>query len=342
MSEPASQEISLVAVGDIHIQRDDAPSILAKIEKFTREADFAFANLEMTLTGRGTLQGSATHRGKPPVAVALKQAGFNAVSLANNHTMRFGTEGLADTIEIVERAGIAHAGGGANIAEAHKPAILERKGTRVALLSYSSVFPPNAAATRDSSGIAVVKVVTSYAPHPRVFEVPGSPATVVTIPDRGDVQAFAQDIKDARAQADIVVVALHWGMSGGYADYVPYQFEMGHFAVDSGADLVVGAHPHEALGIESYKGKAIFYSMGNFAMELEIQVPVHESIALRCQIGDRQIQRVSFLPVLMDSELTPEIVDTKNGARVVEWVTRQSARFGTTFTVEPEEVVVNV
>ncbi|MBI4335002.1 MAG: CapA family protein [Chloroflexi bacterium] len=344
MTKGTKELLSLVAVGDIYIKRDDAASIMAKIDKYTKPADFVFGNLEAPFTDRGRVVGAVPgrpgFRSKPSAIFAVSNAGFNAVGMANNHALKFGPEGLLHTIEVVEGAGIAHAGAGKNIAEAHKPAIVERKGTRVAMLSYSSVVPANFAATNDSPGIAVVRLATSYAPHPRVFEVPGAPATAVTIPDQGDVQAMVRDIKDAKATADIVVLSWHWGISQGYRDYVPYQIELGHLALDSGADLILGTHPHEPLGIEVYKGKAICYSLGNFAMELAMEVPVYESFMLRCQIADKRIQRVAFLPVRMKA-LTPEIVDTKRGADIVEMITRQSVRFGTKFTVEPEEVVIH-
>src|SRR3990170_7713168 len=86
--------------------------------------------------------GSIHLRSAPRNIQALQSAGFNAMVLANNHNMDYGPEGLLQTIEILDKKNIAHAGGGRNLEEAHRPAILERNGTRVAILSYTSIFPP--------------------------------------------------------------------------------------------------------------------------------------------------------------------------------------------------------
>src|SRR5207244_649854 len=154
-------------------------------------------------------------------------AGFDAVGLANNHTMNYGPEGLLQTIELLDEAGIKHCGGGAKLEEAHRPAVVEWQGTRVAFLSYTSVFTPGFEAAANRAGLAAVRVQSSYRVPPRLHEVPGSPLEVSTTPDAGDKERMQADVAAARQLAEAVVVTWHWGVSLGYQDLVPYQVELG-------------------------------------------------------------------------------------------------------------------
>ncbi|MBI4334943.1 MAG: CapA family protein [Chloroflexi bacterium] len=337
-----SQKLSLIAVGDIYVRRENEASIMARVKPYVKQADFALANQEAAISDRGTSRTARLGmRSRPSAIAALSSAGFHAVGLANNHTLDYGPEAALQTIEILDAAGIPHAGFGKNIAEAHRPAIVERKDTRLALLSYSSVFQPTYAAGNGAPGIAVVKVRTAYEPHPRTVDMPGVPPIVLTFPDKADIEAMVQDVKAARKQADIVVISWHWGVSQGHRMYTDYQVELGHAAIDAGADLIFGHHSHSPLGIEWYKGKAIFYDLSNFAFELgKPNTVTKESLMLRCHISGKKIQRVSFLPVRLHTNFDPEVVDTKIGSNIVAMVQRLSERFGTRFEVGPEEVTV--
>ncbi len=336
------RSISLVAVGDIYIKRDDPASIMAKVKPYIRKVDIALANQESSISDRGTrMTMRLGMRSKPGTEAVLPDTGFHAVGLSNNHTMDFGPEGLLQTVENLDRVGIAHAGAGRNFEEAHQPALITKKGVTVALLSYTSVFQPLYAAKPDSPGIAVVQVTAAYEPDVRAVDMPGVPPRVLTYPNQNDVQALVQDIKKAKAQADIVVISWHWGISAGFRTYVNYQFELGHAAIDAGADLIFGHHAHYPLGIEVYKGKAIFYDMSNFAMELgKTHTTVAVSMMLRCEISGKKIKKVSFLPVAIDPSGAPDILDTQRGAHVVQLIQQLSERFGTRFSVKPDEVVV--
>ncbi len=354
------EPLSLVAVGDIYVNvghmyvnyddqtsipdREDPTSIFALVLPFLEQADFLFGNLEIPLSDRGTeiLGKSLYLRSMPSSVQALVAAGFNAVGLANNHTLDFGAEALLQTIEVLDKVKIGHAGAGHNAAEAHKPAIVEKRGIRVALLSYSSVFMPGWAAKKNSPGMSVVRVNTAYQPPARVFEMPGMPAIVITSPEPVDLETMKLDIKNARAQADIVVISWHWGRSEGYRDIMDYQVELGHMAVDAGADLVFGHHSHAPQGIEIYKGKAIFYGMGNFAFDIHHPIFAKESLALRCQIHDKCIERVSFLPVRINQKLQPEVLDTAQGRDIISLIQKASDKFSTRFSIGRDEVVVPI
>jgi len=339
--------LSLVIVGDICVNREDPPSMFASVRRILRNASITFGNQEVPLTAKGTpIPGKTCLRAAPKNIEALTSSGFAAVGLANNHMMDFGPVGLTETLKALDKAGIEHAGGGSNIEDAHRPAIVERDGTKVAFLSFSSVFLPDSfPARRDRPGIASVRQHTSYQPPARVFESPGMPAIVLTTPDKEDFRRMQEDVQKARTLADIVVVSWHWGVSGGYGKRVNYQQEMGRAAIDAGADIVVGHHPHSLQGVEVYKGKPIFYSLGNFGMELEPGIIGpgifgSESMIVRCGITDNKVADVSFLTVTLNETSEPLLVGTEDSLRILDIVQKHSAEFGTKFKMSGKWVEV--
>jgi poly-gamma-glutamate synthesis protein (capsule biosynthesis protein) len=261
------------------------------------------------------------------------KAGFHAVSTTNNHILDYGHDGLLETLSHLDAHGIKHAGAGRNLAEAHAPAIVERPGFKVAMLAYTTVFCPGWEATAEGPGLAALHVTTSYEPHPRHHETPGKPPKVRTFMVSADKDRVAKDIAAARAQADIVICSFHWGVSEGYEKLTEYQPELGHHAIDSGADLVFGHHPHLIQGIEVYRGKAIFYSLGNFTFARQNPASGHEleNLVARCVVRDKKIAEVQYLPVRTDDGLAPHIISPRDGADIVAIVNRRSAAFGTQF-----------
>ncbi|MBI2907827.1 MAG: CapA family protein [Chloroflexi bacterium] len=335
---------TMALVGDTYLKTDNPASFFRSTDAYLGAADIAFGNLEAPISDRGTLrEGKASgFRSEPRMVEGLKAGGFSAVGMANNHSMDYGGQALLDTVDILDEAKIGHTGGGRNIAEAHLPAVVTANGASVAFLSYASVFWPTYAAEEDRPGIAVVRVATAYQPGGRVFEQPASPPIVITIPNAADLDAVRRDIERAREKADIVVISWHWGVSEGFRTMVPYQVEFGHFAVDAGADVVIGHHPHVLQAVEVYKGKVIAYSMGNFAFPYASANYDVESIILRFQIQDKRIKRVSFVPVLQNSDLRPEVLDVKNRQKLVDKMQQLSAGFGTRFDASGDEVMVVV
>jgi poly-gamma-glutamate capsule biosynthesis protein CapA/YwtB (metallophosphatase superfamily) len=246
--------------GDIFVDQDDPEAVVAEVSHLTQQFDLFFGNLEMpscdagspVLGKPGGENMSRWHCGSRNL-LALRAAGFDAVTLANNHSMNYGFAGLAETMAGLDRLGISHAGGGGNIELAHAPAVCEVRGIRCALLGYTSVYARRLFdATPDRGGVAVVRVDTFYEPPERGQEVPGLPANVRTEPAPEDAERMQQDIRQAGEIADIVVVSWHWGRAGGYGKVVPYQADLGHMAIDAGADIVFGHHPHLLEPLEFY------------------------------------------------------------------------------------------
>lgn len=247
-TEPAgdADTVSLALVGDIlpaarvlelmKINGFDYPFREAKA--ILEAADITAGNLEAPITTRGTPAKDKQYvfRGSSDAVPALKEAGFDFLSLANNHTLDYGWQGLSDTMDVLDDAELQHAGSGNDDREAFTPAYIESKGITVGFVSVTRVVPDVSwKADRTHPGVA-----EAYSPERAVAA-----------------------IKEAKQNADIVVVMVHWGVERADRP-VAHQTDLSHRFVDAGADLVVGSHPHVLQGFEAYKGKWIAYSLGNF------------------------------------------------------------------------------
>jgi poly-gamma-glutamate capsule biosynthesis protein CapA/YwtB (metallophosphatase superfamily) len=286
-------EVTLDAVGDIMLGRSIARLMADRgaaypfeaVRPALADADVRFGNLEMALTDRGTpARKDYVFRAPPAATDGLSYAGFNVVSLANNHSLDYGPEGLADTITALDRAGIAHAGAGSDTEQAHAPALLTVKGVRIAVLAYVNV--PN-----DSRSGFVAQSMEAG---------PGRPGVAW-----GTVDAVQRDVAAAKQQADVVIVSLHSGYE--YTDTPnPTQRALAHAAVDAGAALVLGGHPHVLQGVEFYHGVPIIYSLGNFVFDLDHDdyshpgLPSTLTVIFRVTLTKDGVQGVRFIPAVID------------------------------------------
>jgi poly-gamma-glutamate synthesis protein (capsule biosynthesis protein) len=336
--------VTVLIVGDVYVQCPEPESIFSSVASHLREKDILFGNLEGLVTGVGeptAAKQSTKQRSDESMLAAYTSSGFDVMSLANNHGVDYGWQGLQRCIELLERAGIAHSGGGQNITEARKPAILKRKGKKIAFLSYSSVFAPAYAAGPDRGGIATVRISTAFEPHARHIEVPGSPPIIRTMADPTEAAAMKEDVRCAKRDADVVIVSWHWGVSpasGGMGQIVDYQVEMAHAAIDAGADLIAGHHPHTPGAIEVYKGKVVFYSLGNFAYT-RVKHP-QMTLLVRSRFLDGSVQRISFVPGRINGRGQPTLLDTKEGEEVVHDIVNRSKPLGTQFEINDDEVII--
>ena len=370
-----ADDIVLYAVGDIAPDREDPGTLFQHVTSLLKRGDIAFCQLEAVLSGRGSTlpQARLGCRSKPETARALKEAGFAVVSFASNHCLDFGREAFFDTLHALQEQGLAVIGVGRNLAEARQPAMVERRGTRVAFLAYNTILPQGYWAEEDRPGCAPLRAHTVY--EPIEPDQPGTPCRIHTFAHRGDLQGMVKDVGWAKGAAELVVVSLHGGIHFVPGVVPEYQREMAHAAIDAGADLVVGHHAHILKGIEVYRGKAIFYGLCNFAIDLrapkellerqghrEISVlnpewkpdpeyPTYfmppdsrKTMIVKCRVANHCIESVSFLPTYINKQSQPEVLDRQDPrfGQVLRYVEEISASQGleTRFAVDGDEVRV--
>jgi poly-gamma-glutamate capsule biosynthesis protein CapA/YwtB (metallophosphatase superfamily) len=308
-----AEEIVLSAVGDIMLAGRGTTTYtrlgydypFAATQQHLSSGDLAIGNLEAPLTDRGSEFRDKRFRFRtdPAAVTALKQAGFAVLTLANNHMMDFGSVGLQDTTDHLDRHGILHAGAGETLAAARHAATVTIKGKRLAFLAYSLTFPPEFYATEHRPGTA--------------------PAYL---------SLFREDIANARQSADYVIVSFHWGTERAERPHL-YQITAAHRAIDAGADVVLGHHPHVLQGIERYKNGVIFYSLGNFAFG-SMSPSAKQSVIARITLDDG-VTGVELLPLnVLNSTVRfqPRVMDAASGQAVIDHLNRISTHLGTTIT----------
>ena len=370
MSTPAS--VVLMGVGDVGPIHEPMHAYSALARPTLAAADLRFGQCERVYSARGALQlhsGGAHSRVDPQFASVFSDCGFDVVSVASNHAMDWGADALLDTIELFERRGIRTVGAGRNLAEARRPVVLEKHGVRVAFLAYCSILNEGYAAGPDKPGIAPLRAHTYYQ---CVDYQAGVPPKVVTVPYEADLAGMVSDIAAARAQADAVVLSLHWGIHFIPRLIADYQPAAAKAAFAAGADLILGHHAHtpKAIGVDrEHGGRTCFYSLSNFIMSSTAKDPAaarafekkygvtldpayphlaygedaKRSLIAKAVIGVSGVQKTSFLPVLIDPQLRPEVLK-RGDARfedAVRFMHRVSGDFDHTFTIEGDEVVVS-
>jgi poly-gamma-glutamate synthesis protein (capsule biosynthesis protein) len=279
--EPGPAALQLAAVGDIMLGGSAVPKLRREgydypfllVQPILRQADVVFGNLEGPLTDAGQAEPDKRYVFRSPpakVAPALAAAGFTVVSLANNHTMDYGVEGLKQTMAALDEAGIQHTGAGMNLQEARRPAFVKSGDYTLGFLAYSLTFPESFWAQGQRPGTAF-----GHASHVRA------------------------DVAAARDQADVVVVSFHWGREAT-TELRDYQSKLAHAAIDSGATVVLGHHPHILQGIEHYKHGIIFYSLGNFVFGSYSRKATRSIIAL-LNLRGAKVLEVKLIPVNVDN-----------------------------------------
>jgi hypothetical protein len=251
-------------------------------------ADLAIANMEEVAVTNWSYHAHGTvFTGNPAYLSGIKDAGFDWVSMGNNHVGDFGSAGVLQAMGYLDAHLLLHGGAGANTTAAHQPSIIAVGGDKVALLSYDTIAPSyNATATKAGSA-------------------------------RMTVAYLKKDIAAARAAgADVVIVWPHWGVEYTTGPSA-FQKSMAHAAIDAGADLVIGNHPHWAQGMEVYKGKPIWYALGNFTFDQTWSEPTMEGITLELTFSGKTLVQVRMRPHLVLDMAQPNFMDPLGAGKVV-------------------------
>lgn len=265
--------------------------ISPQILDITKGADIFFLNHEYAISDRGEpLEGKYyTFRAKPERMELLEEMGTDIVSLANNHVYDYGPDALLDTADLLDDAGIAYVGGGRNISEAKRPVYFISHGIKIGFVGASSAekyhFTPQA--TEDSPGI-----LEAY-----------------------DTAEFNRVISDASEACDYLIAYIHWGPEDE-EQYADYQTEEGKEFLASGADIVVGGHPHVLEGIEYTDAGPIVYSMGDFWFNDETKY----TGLLNLEIGSDGLVEMSFTPCQQRDYMTRYLEDKEERAEMFEFL----------------------
>jgi poly-gamma-glutamate capsule biosynthesis protein CapA/YwtB (metallophosphatase superfamily) len=295
-------DIMLAGKGSAMFSRRGYDYPFAGTSSTLKNGDVTIGNLEapLTQTGRDFKEKKFRFKADPHAAAALKRAGFSVLTLANNHILDFGSDGLRETIHHLDRQGILHSGAGETLAEARREALVTSSGVKIAFLAYSLTFPPEFYAGDGRAGTA-----PGYRPY------------------------YLEDIARARGVADYVVVSFHWGEEKAILPK-SYQVTTAHRAVDAGADLVLGHHPHVLQGIERYRNAVIFYSLGNFAFG-SLSSSSDRSVIARITL-DNGVNEVELIPLnVLNSEVhfQPRQLTGDKGREVIERLNTVSQKMGT-------------
>jgi len=362
-------DVIVTAVGDMifnerisHLGHPERKNLL----RILQESDVAIGNLEFSLNDRPELQKPFYNfRAPREFAWEVAAVGINLVSMANNHALDFGAEGLKECLRALDLSGIAHAGAGRTLAEAHQPGSKRVQGQkeRLALLSYMRYWTDRDRCA-DPSGPCLATI------NPGEVLVAGEGGKVETVegPLAADVKTMEEDVLLAKRRNGTVMVSLHvhdvsHSRAYGIQDTTPPNEEIPfRRAIDAGADAVLGSGPHVLRGIELRSGKPIFYSLSNFIYQYrtpkviptdlphqrdsEVARPsnvsvwdrrdpreVMESVVARMTYRDGKIRKLELIPVTIDDEGplygVPRLAPTHRAREIVALLQRLSAPYGT-------------
>ncbi|WP_373367440.1 CapA family protein [Micromonospora purpureochromogenes] len=295
-TEPA--EITLAFAGDVHFADrtagllEDPATAFGPISSALSAADLAMANLETAVTTRGSPEPKEFHFRAPASTYdAVKAAGIDVASIANNHALDYGRVGLADTVDAARAAGVPTVGAGVDAAAAYAPWITEIRGTTIAFLGFSQVSELWSAwkATDTRAGIAMT------------WDMPRAVAAV----------------QAARQRAEVVVVYVHWGLEGEECPPAEARTFAGEMAA-AGADIVVGTHAHLLLG-DGWIGKTfVQYGLGNFLWWRD-DAYSNDTGVLRVTLHGSAIVKTELVPATISRRTgQPELAGGEDAARILQ------------------------
>ncbi len=366
-------DVIITAVGDIifneQISQRSEPERRGLL-RLMQEADIAYANLEFSINSHPEAQRPFYNFGVPPEFVwELAATGINMVSMANNHALDFGPKGLKDCLKALDHAGITHAGAGTTLDAAHAPGTMKVQGqkSKFSLLAYMRYWT----AKYRSADPSVPSLSTI------------NPATILVVneghtesiegPVEDDVKTMEDDVVLAKRHAEVVTVALHnhdvphhraWGIQ----DKTPPNDEiMYRRAVEAGADMVLGSGPHVLRGIEIYKGKPVFYSLGDFIYQYRTpgKIPVDlihqrdtelergtnvsvwdrrdtrqtfEGLMVRMTLKKEKLRKIQLIPFAIDDEGplygVPRLVDDARAQEILGNLQKLSQPYKTNIVIK--------
>jgi len=291
------EEIKMIAVGDIMLSRvvgqkmieyKDYKYPFLETADITNKADIVFGNLEGPIvSGRIIKSGEMIFRADLESVGSLKFAGFNVLNLANNHIADFGKRGLESTMEALDGSGILHTGAGTSEEEICKAAIKDVKGTKFAFLGYTYNFSQRKSSGDDIYGAAYM-----------------------------DTEKMKDEVRKAKSEADIVIVSMHAGTE--YKTFPDkFQEDFARGAIDAGADLVIGHHPHVVQTVEKYEDGYILYSLGNFVFDQMWSNETRLGAIAEITFEDKEVKDIKFIPIKIYDYSQPRIIENEEAEMIL-------------------------
>jgi len=290
--------VSMMAVGDIMLSRGVSSKIkkyndfdypFLKLKDILKSSDFNFANLESPIiSGPEINTGQMIFRADPGIEKNLKNNNFQILSLANNHIPNFGDAGIENTMKLLNEQKINYCGAGENEKTAYAPSYLEINQIKFAFLCFndSDVVPINYRANATNYGTAFM-----------------------------DIKKLQESIKIASKNSDFIIVSMHSG-----TEYIndpnKRQIEFAHGAIDAGADLVLGHHPHVVQTIEKYKNKYIFYSLGNFIFDQMWSQETREGLIIKLIFEKYKNIKFSIIPIIIEDYSQPRLANSEEAEKI--------------------------
>jgi poly-gamma-glutamate capsule biosynthesis protein CapA/YwtB (metallophosphatase superfamily) len=297
--EPKIPTATLLFGGDVMLSRVVGQKTVAsgnwswpftKIASTTAASDLFIINLESPFTIGGNhlvKTGSFSFNADPQMLAGLLTAGVDVATLANNHTINQGQKGIADTQKLLTGNNIAFTGAGLNDAEARTPVIKEINGMKFGFLAYA---------------------------YPDDYSIAGTATAGLAGLDVSKMQA---DVKKLKPQVDLVIVTMHAGIE--YTNKPNQQQKtFAHAAIEAGADLVVGHHPHWVQTTEIYNGKPILYSLGNLVFDQMWSTETQEGALAEVMIENKTIKTIKVIPVIIKDYGQAEVTDATTAARILK------------------------
>lgn len=297
------ERATFLAVGDIMLSRavaaiskqhQDRAYPFRQLLSYMNSTDFVFGNLETPITpGREIQNDELTFRSDPGVEADMAIANIEAVSLANNHVPNFGEQGILDTLSLLHADGIQTAGAGKDRAEALQPAIVTKNGLTIAFLAYNDtdVVPEDYGASDQRAGTALM-----------------------------DIPTMQTAVRQANDGADIVVVSMHSGIEYATTPNASQQ-RFARAAIDAGADLVLGHHPHVVQSAELYKGQYILYSLGNFIFDQPFSDDTKTGMTAVITVSTKGVDNILFQPVYIEHAAQPRLLAWPEAQNIIERLT---------------------
>jgi poly-gamma-glutamate capsule biosynthesis protein CapA/YwtB (metallophosphatase superfamily) len=297
-TRPLTPTVTTTTVaGDIMLGRGvaaahpgDLGAPLRPLARRLRSADLTVGNLESTLSDDGLPRqpGDDSFAADPAVVPALAAAGFDVLSLANNHTGDYGTEAFRQTLRRIDRSSIRRVGAGTDAPDAWRPVVLRRDGTSFGFVAFNAIGE-TPRATANGPGAAEVRM------QPRTGPL-----------NRADLGRLTETITRLADRVDVVIALPHWGDQ--YTNVpVPDQRRVGAAMIDAGADLVVGGHPHWVQGVQVHRDRLVVHSLGNFIFDMDFYPENEEGVLLELVWWDDELMGARFVPYVIGGDFVPRL-----------------------------------